>query len=147
MSLMLDDQLCFALHSTSNAMHRAYREPLRPLGLTYPQYLVMLVLWQQDEISVSEIGTRLYLDSATLTPLLKRLEAINLVERKRALHDERSVIVSLTPAGRDLKRVARRVPMQIAKAMNSTLDDIVDLKGRLDLLRSRLLKAAESVDI
>jgi hypothetical protein len=86
MSLILDDQLCFALYSTSHALNRAYREPLRALGLTYPQYLVMLVLWQQDEVSVSEIGSRLYLDSATLTPLLKRLEGMQLVERQRAPH-------------------------------------------------------------
>jgi DNA-binding MarR family transcriptional regulator len=147
MSLILDDQLCFALYSTSHALNRAYREPLRALGLTYPQYLVMLVLWQQDEVSVSEIGSRLYLDSATLTPLLKRLEGMQLVERQRAPHDERSVLVRLTPAGRQLKREARRVPMQIAKAMGSSLDEIVDLTGRLGVLRGRLLQARASADI
>ncbi len=147
MSLILDDQLCFALYSTSHALNRAYREPLRALGLTYPQYLVMLVLWQQDEVSVSDIGSRLYLDSATLTPLLKRLEGMQLVERKRAPHDERSVLVRLTPAGRQLKREARRVPMQIAKTMGSSLDEIVDLRGRLGVLRKRLLEARAAAEI
>ena len=147
MSLILDDQLCFALYSTSHAMNRAYREPLRALGLTYPQYLVMLVLWQKDDISVSDIGARLYLDSATLTPLLKRLEAMDLVQRTRAMHDERSVIVTVTAAGQQLKREARRVPMQIAKAMDSSLDEIVDLRDRLGTLRSHLLEAGQSAEI
>ncbi len=146
MSLILDDQLCFALYSTSHAMNRAYREPLRALGLTYPQYLVMLVLWQKDALSVSDIGSRLYLDSATLTPLLKRLEGLGLVQRSRAPSDERSVIVTVTDAGRQLKREARRVPMQIARAMNSSLDDIVDLRGKLASLRAHLLQASQPAD-
>jgi DNA-binding MarR family transcriptional regulator len=146
MSLILDDQLCFALYSTSHAMNRAYREPLRALGLTYPQYLVMLVLWQKDALSVSDIGSRLYLDSATLTPLLKRLEGLGLVQRSRAPSDERSVIVTVTDAGRQLKREARRVPMQIARAMNSSLDDIVDLRGKLSSLRAHLLQASQPAD-
>jgi DNA-binding MarR family transcriptional regulator len=105
-----------------------------------------LVLWQKDALSVSDIGSRLYLDSATLTPLLKRLEGLGLVQRSRAPSDERSVIVTVTDAGRQLKREARRVPMQIARAMNSSLDDIVDLRGKLSSLRAHLLQASQPAD-
>ncbi|RBK93432.1 MarR family transcriptional regulator, partial [Xanthomonas oryzae pv. oryzae] len=102
-ALQLDNQLCFALYSTNLAMHKLYRGLLKALDLTYPQYLVMLVLWETDERSVSEIGERLYLDSATLTPLLKRLQAVGLVSRTRAVNDERQVIIALTETGRALR--------------------------------------------
>ncbi len=143
MSLILDDQLCFALYSTSHAMSRAYREPLKRLGLTYPQYLVMLVLWEEDGISVSSVGQRLFLDSATLTPLLKRLEGMQLVERKRDATDERSVRVTLTESGRAIKREARRVPLEIAKAMGDSMHDVVDLKTRIEVLRDNLKRSVE----
>jgi DNA-binding MarR family transcriptional regulator len=142
-SLILDDQLCFALYSTSHAMSRAYREPLKRLGLTYPQYLVMLVLWEEDGISVSSVGQRLFLDSATLTPLLKRLEGMQLVERKRDATDERSVRVTLTESGRAIKREARRVPLEIAKAMGDSMHDVVDLKTRIEVLRDNLKRSVE----
>ena len=96
----LDDQLCFTLYSTSLAMGKLYRKLLKPLGLTYPQYLVMMVLWEKDEQIVSDIGARLFLDSATLTPLLKRMEEAGLVSRVRASGDERQVVISLKAAGR-----------------------------------------------
>jgi DNA-binding MarR family transcriptional regulator len=143
MSLVLDDQLCFALYSTSHAMNRVYREPLRRLGLTYPQYLAMLVLWQQDGLAVSDIGARLFLDSATLTPLLKRLEAMGLVTRTRDEADERIVVVRLTEQGRVLKREARRVPLKIAEAMGVPLNQISDLKTELAALRGNLLASAQ----
>src|SRR3954469_24431887 len=98
--LALDKQLCFALYSASLAMTKLYKPMLAPLGLTYPQYLVMLVLWEADGLSVSQLGQRLSLDSGTLTPLLKRLEALGHVERRRASDDERRVDLFLTPAGR-----------------------------------------------
>src|SRR5260370_37498083 len=101
-SPLLGEQLCFALYSTSLAMNKIYRKLLRELGLTYPQYLVMLVLWERDGVSVSEIGEHLFLDSATLTPLLKRIEARALISRRLAHEDERQVIVSLSRAGRRL---------------------------------------------
>jgi DNA-binding MarR family transcriptional regulator len=142
-SLILDDQLCFALYSTSHAMSRAYREPLKRLGLTYPQYLVMLVLWEEDGISVSSVGQRLFLDSATLTPLLKRLEGMQLVERKRDATDERSVRVTLTESGRAIKREARRVPLEIARAMGDSMHDVVDLKTRIEVLRDNLKRSVE----
>src|SRR5438132_6813705 len=102
-SLALDQQLCFALYSTMLGLNKVYRALLKDLGLTYPQYLVMLVLWERDDLTVSEIGERLFLDSPTLTPLLKRLETAGFVARNRSGTDERQVIVSLTTAGRRLR--------------------------------------------
>jgi DNA-binding MarR family transcriptional regulator len=101
--LLLDNQLCFLIYSTNLALNQVYRQLLSPLGLTYPQYLVMLVLWERDQLSVSEIGERLFLESSTLTPLLKKLEASQLISRRRSVEDERQVIISLTPQGHTLK--------------------------------------------
>jgi DNA-binding transcriptional ArsR family regulator len=98
-ALLLDNQLCFALYSASLAMTKLYKPLLDELGLTYPQYLAMLVLWERDGLMVSELGERLSLDSGTLTPLLKRLEAAGLVARIRDVQDERRVHITLTPAG------------------------------------------------
>src|SRR3954451_24599209 len=107
--LQLEDQLCFALYHASRALTRAYGPLLEPLGLTYPQYLVLLVLWERDGLAVKDIGERLKLDSGTLTPLLKRLEQQGLVARQRGEDDERVVRVHLTPAGRGLRTRARKV--------------------------------------
>lgn len=109
----LDEQLCFALYSTSLAMTKAYKPLLDKLGLTYPQYLAMLVLWETDDVTVKDMATRLNLDSATVTPLLKRLEAQGLVERVRGVDDERLVYIRLTKTGTALKRQAREVPAEI----------------------------------
>lgn len=141
-SLLLDEQLCFALYAASRAVTAAYRPLLESLELTYPQYLVMLVLWEADGMTVSQIGERLFLDSATLTPLLKRLEAAGLVQRQRATEDERQVVVSLTAEGRALKRKAGAVPEAIFCATGCELDELVDLKSRLDGLRERLTRSA-----
>ncbi len=138
-SLLLDEQLCFALHSTTLAMNKVYRKLLRSLGLTYPQYLVMMVLWEQDQLTLSDIGRKLFLDSATLTPLLKRMEAAGLVTRLRAEQDERQVIVSLTRAGRDLKQKAAQVPVSVLCATECAPDDLAALKAQLDHLRGRLM--------
>ena len=108
--LKLDNQLCFALYATSRAMTQAYQPLLEPLGLTYPQYLVMLVLWEQDGVSVKQLGERLLLDSGTLTPLLKRLEAAGLLQRQRASQDERRVEVWLSDAGKALEQQAAAIP-------------------------------------
>ncbi len=140
--LQLDSQLCFSLYSAQLAMTKVYRKLLADLGLTYPQYLVMLVLWEADGVTVSQIGERLFLDSATLTPLLKRLEAAGLVRRQRATEDERQVVVSLSPEGRALKRKAGAVPEAIFCASGCELDELVDLKSRLDNLRERLTRSA-----
>ncbi len=115
--LNLDDHLCFAVHATAHAFAQAYKPLLEPMKLTYPQYLVMLVLWEGDGLSVSEIGARLFLDSGTLTPLLKRLEGLGYVERRRDDKDERVVRIRLTEAGRDLRKQARCIPPALMTTM------------------------------
>ena len=136
--LELDNQLCFALYSTSLAMTRLYKPLLAGLGLTYPQYLALLVLWEHDGLSVSELGERLYLDSGTLTPLLKRLESAGLVLRLRAVDDERRVRVTLTPAGRALKTQAAQIPGCILSATQCSVPELVSLTQQIQALRQRL---------
>jgi DNA-binding MarR family transcriptional regulator len=143
-ALLLDNQLCFALYSTLTAMNRVYRPLLQPLGLTYPQYLVMLVLWEQQELSVSQIGARLLLDSATLTPLLKRLEALGLITRRRAPHDERVVVVALTAAGRALRARAAAVPASVLAASGCSAAELKRLRTQLLAVRERLLASAQN---
>jgi len=140
--LRLDIQLCFAVYSTMLGFNKLYRKLLRELGLTYPQYLVMLVLWEKDGQIVSEIGERLFLDSATLTPLLKRLEVQGLVSRQRVASDERQVAISLTAAGRELKARAKAVPPCVGTAMECSLPAIEDLRTRLSHLRDALMRNA-----
>ena len=136
--LLLGNQLCFAVYSTAHAFNRFYKPLLDRLGLTYPQYLAMLVLWEQDGVSVKEIGERLYLDSGTLTPLLKRLEAAGLVKRTRSTEDERQVLVALTPQGQALKEKARGVPQSILEASECSVAELVALKSEIVSLRDRL---------
>ena len=137
--LQLDNQLCFALYSTSLAMTRLYKPLLDELGLTYPQYLAMLVLWEKDGLMVSELGERLYLDSGTLTPLLKRLEASGLVSRLRDVADERRVHITLTPAGRKLKALAAKIPGCILTASQCSIPELITLTQQVQTLRDRLL--------
>jgi DNA-binding MarR family transcriptional regulator len=137
-ALLLDNQLCFALYSTSLAMTKLYKPLLETLGLTYPQYLVMLVLWERDGLMVSELGERLFLDSGTLTPLLKRLESSGLIARIRAVQDERRVHITLTAAGRALKTQAAEIPNCILKASQCSLPDIVALTQQVQTLRKNL---------
>jgi DNA-binding MarR family transcriptional regulator len=136
--LALDKQLCFALYAASLAMTKAYKPLLAPLGLTYPQYLVMLVLWEADGLTVSQLGERLTLDSGTLTPLLKRLEALALVQRQRDTSDERRVLLRLRPAGRALRAHAVAVPQAIACATACDLQQIGLLADQLRTLRQQL---------
>jgi MarR family transcriptional regulator, organic hydroperoxide resistance regulator len=136
--LLLGNQLCFAVYSTAHAFNRFYKPLLDRLGLTYPQYLAMLVLWEQDGVSVKEIGERLFLDSGTLTPLLKRLEAAGLVKRTRSTEDERQVLVALTPQGQALKEKARGVPQSILEASECSVAELVALKSEIVTLRDRL---------
>ena len=140
-ALRLDRQLCFALYSANLAMGKLYRGLLRELDLTYPQYLVMLVRWERDGLTVSEIGERLYLDSATLTPLLKRLEAAGRVSRRRDRGDERQVIIALTEAGHALEAKARGIPEKVFCAVACDLPALESLKQELDSLRERLVVA------
>lgn len=141
-SQLLDEQLCFAIYSTMLGLNKIYRKLLKGLGLTYPQYLVMLVLWEKGELTVSEIGARVFLDSPTVTPLLKRLEANGLVARQRSGSDERQVIVSLTTAGRRLQARAKEIPGCVAAAMECSLPEIDTLRTRLIHMRGVLLKNA-----
>ena len=138
--LALDHQLCFAVYSASLAMTKLYKPLLAPLGLTYPQYLAMLVLWEQDGVMVSELGERLYLDSGTLTPLLKRLELAGLIARVRDVADERRVHITLTTAGRKLKGLAAEVPRCIARSAKGSLAELVQLTQQVQGLRQRLLE-------
>lgn len=141
-NLALDQQLCFALYSTMIGLNKVYRGLLKPLGLTYPQYLVMLVLWEGDALTVSEIGERLFLDSPTLTPMLKRLEAAGLLERQRSDADERQVIVSLTAEGKRLKHRAKDVPGCVGAAMECVPAELEALRTQLTGMRARLFKNA-----
>lgn len=139
--LLLDQQLCFSLYAANLAMGKVYRKLLATLELTYPQYLVMLVLWERDELTVSDIGERLHLDSATLTPLLKRLQASGLLDRTRSITDERQVVISLTSEGRALKKQASTVPENVLCAVGCAPDELQTLKRDLDQLRTRLANA------
>ncbi|MDY0969767.1 MarR family transcriptional regulator [Siccibacter turicensis] len=140
-TLPVDDQLCFALYSTSLALNKLYRQLLAPLELTYPQYLVMLVLWEKDDITVSEIGERLFLDSATLTPLLKRLEAAGLLRRLRSRQDERQVAVTLTEAGQALKAKAAGIPESIRCTASCDMESLTTMKTQLEAFRDKLIKS------
>lgn len=136
--LKLDHQLCFALYSASLVMTKLYKPLLEEMGLTYPQYLAMLALWEADGVTVSELGERLYLDSGTLTPLLKRLEAADLVTRLRDVQDERRVLIRLTPTGRKLKTRAARIPGCVLQATQCDVAEVMTLTRQVQTLRNRL---------
>ncbi|WP_027897476.1 MarR family winged helix-turn-helix transcriptional regulator [Zestomonas thermotolerans] len=138
--LRLDNQLCFALYSTSLAMTKVYKPLLQALNLTYPQYLAMLVLWERDGITVSELSQRLLTDPGSVTPLLKRLEAEGLIRRIRSSSDERVVELHLTAKGRDLQHQAEAIPSCIVKATGQSTDELLSLKQELVELRARLLE-------
>ncbi|MDQ0649937.1 DNA-binding transcriptional regulator, MarR family [Pseudomonas cedrina] len=137
-SLMLDNQLCFALHSTSLLMTKVYKPLLQALGLTYPQYLAMMVLWEEDGLTVGEISNRLLTDPGSLTPLLKRLEGEGLLSRTRSREDERVVVVELTDAGRALQDKAMGIPHCILGASGLELEQLRKLQGDLIALRTNL---------
>jgi DNA-binding MarR family transcriptional regulator len=134
----LDHQVCFALYSASRAATAVYRPLLEDLGLTYPQYLVMLVLWEAEPKGVKELGMDLGLDSGTLSPLLKRLEAMELVERRRSAEDERRVEVHLTPAGRTLSGKANAIPQRLAEAAGLSAVELEQLRSTLERLTDAL---------
>ncbi|BCW18521.1 MarR family winged helix-turn-helix transcriptional regulator [Pseudarthrobacter enclensis] len=134
----LDRQVCFALYSASRAATAVYRPVLEELGLTYPQYLVMLVLWEDQPRGVKELGRELGLDSGTLSPLLKRLEALGLVERRRSGDDERRVAIHLTPAGQGLSSKAAAIPQRLADAAGLTPAELEQLRGTLSKLTAAL---------
>ncbi len=140
-ALLLENQLCFALYSASLAMTKAYKPLRSALGLTYPQYLVLLVLWAQDDCPVSELGERLFLDSGTLTPLLKRMEAAGWIRRQRSTSDERKVHILLTPQGRALQTQAACIPGQMVDALGCSLPELAHLTQTIQRLRDRLQTA------
>ncbi|RSZ55542.1 MarR family transcriptional regulator [Massilia atriviolacea] len=144
--LALENQFCFALYSASHAMTKTYKPMLDRLGLTYPQYLVMLVLWEQDAILVKDIGARLFLDSGTLTPLLKRLEANGLLSRNRDPHDERQVRIVLTAQGKALRVQAEAIPEQVLCASGQELAALGRMRNELSGVRDDLFKAMEDHD-
>ncbi len=141
--LALDSQFCFALYSASLAMTKTYKPLLEKLRLTYPQYLVMLVLWQEDGLLVKTIGENLFLDSGTLTPLLKRLEASGFIVRARDLQDERQVRITLTREGRALKRRAQDIPPQVLCASGQSEQAIATLRTQLASIRDDLVRNNE----
>lgn len=139
----LDAQLCFALYAASHAMNRVYKPLLDPLGLTYTQYLVLLVLWERDDVTVKDLGARLFLDSGTLTPMLKRMEATGLIRRRRDPADERLVRISLTDAGTALRSEAVRIQDTAFLACAIDLGAIRSLLERLVALRGDLVAACD----
>lgn len=136
--LKLDNQLCFLLYAGSRAVTKKYRPLLDNLGLTYPQYLVMLVLWENDGIAIKQLSGKLSLDTGTLTPLLKRLETAGLITRTRTSSDERSVIINLTAEGTELKEKAYAVPGELLCSSGLSIDEFIRLRGELKLLLDKL---------
>ncbi|SET86274.1 MarR family winged helix-turn-helix transcriptional regulator [Geodermatophilus poikilotrophus] len=137
-SAVLEDQLCFALYAASRAMTARYRPLLDAIGLTYPQYLVMMLLWEEDNQTVGQLGARLSLDSGTLSPLLKRLTTAGLVTRHRRVEDERSVAIALTDAGRELRDKADAISGEIICALDLDRAEFADLKAKLNLITERV---------
>jgi DNA-binding MarR family transcriptional regulator len=135
----LNEMLCFTVYSTAHAFNRAYKPLLDALGLTYPQYLVMLTLWDRDEITVKEIGEQLHLDSGTLTPLLKRLEAAGVIRRVRDVADERQVRISLTPKGKEMREKANEIGPAVIGACKCPKDELKALNAQLVRLRDALI--------
>jgi DNA-binding MarR family transcriptional regulator len=140
-STNLDEQLCFSLYAASRAVISCYRPQLDAIGITYPQYLVMLVLWEREEATVTSIGSALQLETGTLSPLLKRLETAGFVSRRRQEADERSVLVSLTPAGRALRDRVPEIQRRVGEATGMSYDEIAELRATLHALTARLRAA------
>jgi len=137
--LKLDNQLCFSIYAASRAITRAYRPLLEPLGLTYPQYLVLLILWERDSLSVNEIGQRLYLDSGTLTPLLKRMEQVGYIERHRDKTDERRVEIRLGPKGLELRQDALHIPESLIETGHLDDGEVRRTKVMVDQILAKML--------
>ena len=139
--LQLDKQLCFALYSTSLAMTKLYKPQLEKLGLTYPQYLVMLILWERDGLALKDIAEQLHIDSGALTPVIKRLEALGLLQRQRQADNERTLEIDLTPAGKALRDQAQEIPLHIGMACATSEGEINALREQLQQLRKNLTRA------
>jgi MarR family transcriptional regulator, organic hydroperoxide resistance regulator len=136
--LKLENQICFKIYTAEREITKLYRGLLEELDVTYPQYLVLLVLWEKNSATVKELGQRLFLDSGTLTPMLKRMEANHLVERKRSVEDERNVIISLTKKGKELKYKAECIPTSLLENMTMDLEELKTLDQTLNTILKRL---------
>jgi DNA-binding MarR family transcriptional regulator len=143
--LRLDNQLCFSIYAASRAITRAYRPILEPYGLTYPQYLVLLILWEEDGPTVNEIGRRLYLDSGTLTPLLKRMEQAGFLERRRSPEDERKVQAWLGPKGKELRDVALTIPETLIETGHLDAGEVRRTKVMVDQILSKMLECTSGI--
>ena len=137
--LKLENQLCFSVYALSRLITKAYQPLLEALDVTYPQYLVLLLLWEHEALTVKEMGEKLLLDSGTLTPLLKRMEQRGWLSRRRAAHDERSVIATLQPAGRALEQQAQQIPLQLSACFGMTPDQVSELRQQLQPLIKQLI--------
>lgn len=138
--LILENQLCFSIYACSREITRLYRPILESLGITYPQFLTLTVLWEHKRLTVKEIGERLYLDSGTLTPMLKRMEALNLLKRARGSEDERQVFIELTEKGKQLREEAKSLPEKCIPHFDLTRDEYTDLLGNMNQLIQNLQK-------
>jgi DNA-binding MarR family transcriptional regulator len=136
--LKLENQLCFSVYALSRLITKAYQPLLDALDVTYPQYLVLLLLWEHETLTVKSLGEKLLLDSGTLTPLLKRMEQRGWLSRRRDTHDERSVLIALQPAGRDLQQLAQEIPTELAARFNMNAEEIASLRTQLQQLIKQL---------
>ncbi|MFE7719422.1 MarR family winged helix-turn-helix transcriptional regulator [Nocardia rhizosphaerihabitans] len=142
--LRLDRQVCFALAVANRSVLAVYRPLLEPMGLTHPQYLVMLALWGEAPMSVKSVAEAIQLDSATLSPLLKRLESAGLITRRRDPHDERTLLIDLTEAGQDLRRQAEQIPPAVVARLGVSLADLEELRDVLGRVNAAALRAADA---
>lgn len=142
--LKLDNQLCFALYACSREITKLYKPHLEELGLTYTQYITLLVLWEQDNIKIKRLGNILHLDSGTLTPLLNKLEKADIVKRVRDKSDERNVFVKLTDKGNEMKEKAKDIPAKVFCSKELSVEEAIDLREELKLLLARLDNRSES---
>ena len=138
--LKLDNQLCFSVYALSRLITKAYQPMLDALGVTYPQYLVLMLLWEHESLTVKELGEKLLLDSGTLTPLLKRMEQRGWLSRRRATHDERSVVATLLPAGRQLEQQAQEIPTKLGSCFDMSAEQISEMRQQLRPLIDKLIK-------
>lgn len=136
--LKLENQICFKIYSAEREITKLYRNLLEELGVTYPQYLVLLVLWEEKSVTVKELGQKLFLDSGTLSPMLKRMEGNNLIERRRSLEDERTVIISLTKKGEELKEKAQCIPSKLLENLSIEMKELKNLNQTLSTILNRI---------
>ncbi|MFC7441758.1 MarR family winged helix-turn-helix transcriptional regulator [Laceyella putida] len=141
----LDNQLCFTIYACFREISRLYRPILDPLGITYTQYLALLALWERDGLTLKELGQRLYLDSGTLTPLMKKLESMGFITRKRSSEDERKVLIQLTEEGRKFKDIACQIPVKLVQQSGLTQEELSHLMGEARHLLARVQEASRGM--